>query len=93
MNPFQESNPMKPTSLLRTRLRGSVLCASFLLAGCSSWFERAPIYPGAREVNRIEVPSGLVRPVSDPAMSIPPGQRGVLNRREILPPDWSDEQP
>ncbi len=45
------------------------------------------------EVGRVEVPSGLVRPVSDPAMSIPPGQRGVLDRREILPPDWSDEQP
>lgn len=61
-----------------------------LLTACARWFERAPVYPGAREVGRIEVPSGLVRPVSDPAMSVPPGERGVLDRREILPPDWSD---
>lgn len=84
---------MKSMSTLQTCLRWSVLCATFLLAGCSSWFERAPVYPGSREVSRVEVPSGLVRPVSDPALSIPPGQRGVLERREVLPPDWSDEQP
>lgn len=84
---------MKSLFPWRASLRWSALCALVLLAGCTRWFERAPVYPGSREVGRIEVPSGLVRPVSDPAMSIPPGQRGVLDRREVLPPDWSDEQP
>jgi hypothetical protein len=89
----QESKSMKSLPTLRPRFRGLVLASLILLAGCSSWFERAPVYPGAREVGRIEVPSGLVRPVSDPAMSIPPGERGVLDRRASQPPDWSDEQP
>lgn len=84
---------MKSLPTLRSWLRWPVLISLILLAGCARWFERAPVYPGAREVGRIEVPSGLVRPVSDPAMSIPPGQRGVLDRREVQPPDWSDEQP
>lgn len=84
---------MKSLSPIRRGFRLSAPLALLMLTGCASWFERAPAYPGAREVARIEVPSGLVRPVSDPAMSIPPGERGVLARREILPPDWSDEQP
>lgn len=61
-----------------------------LLGGCASWFEPAPLYPGAQEVGRIEVPSGLTRPVSDPAMSVPPGTRGVLERKDAMPPNWSD---
>lgn len=84
---------MKSLSPIRRGSRLLTLIGLLMLAGCARWFERAPVYPGAGEVGRVEVPSGLVRPVSDPAMSIPPGQRGVLDRREILPPDWSDEQP
>lgn len=82
---------MNAVSSIRGAVRLAVLPGLLMLTGCASWFERDPTYPGAREVGRIEVPSGLVRPVSDPAMSIPPGQRGVLNRREVLPPDWNDE--
>lgn len=84
---------MKSQFPLRGGSRVLILIGLLMLAGCARWFERAPVYPGAREVGRVEVPSGLVRPVSDPAMTIPPGDRGVLDRREILPPDWSDEQP
>lgn len=74
----------------RNLFRIPFVALPILLGGCTSWFERAPLYPGAREVDRIEVPSGLTRPVSDPALSIPPGERGVLDRTAVLPPDWTD---
>lgn len=84
---------MKSLTRARTQRLLPLLLLPVLLGGCASWFERDPVYPGATEVGRIEVPSGLIRPTSDPAMSIPPGERGVLDRKSVLPPDWNDEQP
>lgn len=82
--------PSRPSFPQPTRLLLGTALLLPLLGGCARWFERAPIYPGAQEVGRIEVPGGLVRPVSDPALSVPPGERGVLDRKSVLPPDWSD---
>ncbi|MCU0756562.1 MAG: hypothetical protein MUE46_15815 [Xanthomonadales bacterium] len=81
--------PHPSTSPGLTRLVACILLLP-ALGGCARWFERAPLYPGAGEVGRIEVPNGLTRPVSDPSLSVPPGERGVLERKDVLPPDWTD---
>lgn len=61
--------------------------AAAMLSGCS-YFERAPVYPEAQEVSRIETPNGLIRPVSDPSFAIPAGKSGVLSKAQQMPPTW-----